>query len=294
MVRRGKTRGSARVRLGSFFPAPRRFSRRRPRRRYPGFAQLVDAWWTPLQRAAKGVGRFRDPVGIAEVERVTSGSEAAKWRGVLSAHRTRSLGRCDRVGVATPDQVRHRSGLSEPMCWRRLRALREHGRAKAARPLAGPSVLYPAGTPVPSVGHLDHALAATSVALALELQGAEVVTERQMRRDEYRAKDRTLWSIPMAAGQGIGRQPTHRPDMVIVEAHGLVAVEVELTRKSERRLGQLMAAWARQGRYHEVRYLCRSAFLSGLVLAKAREHGADLVVRSTLLAEALLGFRATV
>lgn len=167
----------------------------------------------------------------------------------------------DRVGVATPDQVRHRFGLSEPMCWRRLRALREHGRAKAARPLAGPSVLYPAGTPVPSVGHLDHALAATSVALALELQGAEVVTERQMRRDEYRAKDRTLWSIPMAAGQGIGRQPTHRPDMVIVEAHGLVAVEVELTRKSERRLGQLMAAWARQGRYHEVRYRCRSAFL---------------------------------
>ncbi|MDQ3729467.1 MAG: hypothetical protein M3355_07740 [Actinomycetota bacterium] len=163
-----------------------------------------------------------------------------------------------------------------------------------SRPLAGPSVLYPTGEPVPSVRHLDHALTATAILVSLELRGVEVVSERQMRRDEYRADDRSLWSIPMTAGEGIGRTATHRPDIAIVGAQGRVALEVELIRKSERRLGRLMSAWARQGRYNEVRYLCRSALVRDLVLARAREHGADLVVRSRLLSDDLVGLGAVV
>jgi len=41
----------------------------------------------------------------------------------------------DRVGCATSEQIRRRFGLSEPMCWRRLRALRESGRVRSSRPL---------------------------------------------------------------------------------------------------------------------------------------------------------------
>ncbi len=191
----------------------------------------------------------------------------------------------DRVGYATSEQVRRRFGLSDHMCWRRLRALRESGRVRSSRPLAGPSILYPAGAPAPNVRYLDHALTATSVALQLEAQGVEVVTERMMRQDEYTEGQRSHWSIPVSQQALFGEKVTHRPDLAIKASGGLVAIEVELTRKSKRRMARIMGAWARQGRYCEVRYLCRSAVLRDLVAAEAMQHGADLVVRASLLAD---------
>lgn len=68
--------------------------------------------------------------------------------------------------------------------------------------------------------------------------------------------------------------------MVVRIADGEVPVEVELTRKSRRRLKELMAAWARQGSYATVVYLCGSAVLQDLVAGQALRAGADLVVKS--------------
>jgi len=191
----------------------------------------------------------------------------------------------NRMGCATSEQVRRRFNLSEPMCWRRLRALRQHALVRSSRPLIGHSIVYPAGIDAPSVRSLDHALTATSVSLELELDGSAVVTERLMRQDEWRAGERSLWSISMPHSLGSDRQLTHRPDLAIRTPDGLVAIEVELTRKSRRRLGHLMSAWARQARYQEVRYLCRTPALRDLVAAQSMEHGADLVVRPRLLVE---------
>ena len=190
----------------------------------------------------------------------------------------------DRVGCATTEQVRERFGLSKRMGWRRLQALRESGRVRSCRPLIGSGILYPAGAAAPKLRDLDHSLTATAVALQLELEGADVVTERMMRRDEHAAGERSLWSVAMPQRFGLGRAPvTHRPDLAIRATGGLVAVEVELTRKSKGRLADLMAAWARQGQYGEVLYLCRSRELMQLVTSQACESGAQGVVRPTHL-----------
>ncbi len=109
-----------------------------------------------------------------------------------------------------------------------------------------------------------------------------------MRQDEYTEGQRSHWSIPVSQQALFGEKVTHRPDLAIKASGGLVAIEVELTRKSKRRIARIMGAWARQGRYREVRYLCRSAVLRDLVAAEAMQHGADLVIRASLLADAPL------
>ena len=73
------------------------------------------------------------------------------------------------MGCATTEQIRERFALSERMGWRRLQALRESGRVRSCRPLIGPGILYPAGAAAPKLRDLDHSLATTAVALALEL-----------------------------------------------------------------------------------------------------------------------------
>jgi len=45
---------------------------------------------------------------------------------------------------------------------------------------------------------------------------------------------------------------------------------VELTRKSNSRLAELIGAWARQAHYSEVHYLCRSEALAQLVTDHAQ------------------------
>jgi len=90
-----------------------------------------------------------------------------------------------------------------------------------------------------------------------------------MRREEFAAGDRALWSIAMPKRSASGHVITHRPDIAVRSGATLTAIEVELTRKSNRRLADLMSAWARQARYAEVQYLCRSERLSDLVLGHA-------------------------
>ncbi len=189
----------------------------------------------------------------------------------------------DRVGRATMDQVRARFGLSKRVAWRRLQALQESGRIQAWRPYVGPAILYPGGAGEPRLRDLEHCLAATLVAIQLELRRANVVTERMMQREERLAGDRSLWSIPVSSASDPFRKLSHRPDLAVRTKDGLAAIEVELTRKGKQRLARLLRGWACQAKYREVLYPCRSRELEELVTKQARESGAEQVVRATLL-----------
>jgi len=186
----------------------------------------------------------------------------------------------DRVGCARPEHIESRFGVSERVAQRRLRALRQRGQVRSSRPLSGPALVHPAGAAAPAVRDLRHTLEATAVVVRLELDGFEVVTERMMRRDERAAGDRGRWSIPMPRRSATGDPITHRPDIAFASGGSLAAIEVELTRKSNSRLAVLMGAWARQARYSEVHYLCRSQALARVVTDHAVRAGADLVVRA--------------
>lgn len=186
----------------------------------------------------------------------------------------------DRVGYVSAEQVRERFDLSRRMAWRRLQALREEGEIRTARPLDGPGVFFSASAPKSKVRDLDHTLAAGWVAIELELAGVEVVTERMMRRAEHAAGERGLWSIQLPTPVSSIERRTHRPDLAVALDGRLIAVEVELTRKSRQRLKALMGGWARQSRYDEARYLCGSQSLVDLVLRQSRASGAERVVRA--------------
>jgi len=203
-------------------------------------------------------------------------------RGFRLTERDRAIAAfIDRLGYATAEQVAERFGLSQRMSWRRLQALGEHGQLRNARLLDGPGVYYTPGTSKPKVRDLEHTLAVNWVVLQLELAGLEVVTERRMRQAD-RAGQPGRWSIPMASDYISGRQRTHRPDLVARIADAQIPVEVELTRKSRRRLQELMGAWARRALYSQVVYLCGSIATRDLVVRQARRAGADLIVRAAL------------
>jgi len=229
-------------------------------------------------------------------ERWSGLTTVSTTRGVEPAHRPTSSRRrkqvrlterdlaiaafVDRVGCAQPHHIESRFGVSERVAQRRLRALRQRGQVRSSRPLTGPALFHPAGAAPPAVRDLVHSLEATAVVVRLELDGFDVITERMMRREEHAGGDRARWSIPMPRRSATGDPITHRPDMAFGAGPSLTAIEVELTRKSNRRLAELMGAWARQALYSEVHYLCRSEALARLVTEHARRAGADLVVRA--------------
>jgi hypothetical protein len=100
-----------------------------------------------------------------------------------------------------------------------------------------------------SASNARHLITCASVAAALErcYPNQRVLGERELRRDEN-ARGAELASAPIAIGPD-RRRPLHRPDLVLWPKgpdDGLpVAVEVELSVKSRRRLADICRAWAR-------------------------------------------------
>lgn len=110
---------------------------------------------------------------------------------------------------------------------------------------------------VVSPGAVDHWLRCVSTAHVLDKHyGPErVLTERELAFAEL------VEGRPIASAK-IGRLPDgtarlHRPDLAILSKEGTIAVEVELTPKSPRRLARIMFAWSRARWIKEVHYLCR-------------------------------------
>lgn len=112
-----------------------------------------------------------------------------------------------------------------------------------------------------------------------ELRGE--LSERSMR-----SHDRRLDATQRPIGVGIGPAGTrHYPDLLLETAGGhRVAVELELTAKSRRRLDRIMLGYACDARFDAVLYLCPPGSIRSAVEAAARRAGIAELVHVQMLA----------
>ena len=113
-----------------------------------------------------------------------------------------------------------------------------------------------------------------------------VVSERQMRSHDMRAP---LGGEPFGVGivglDSFGRQARHYPDLLLTTQGGeRVAVELELTAKSTRRLDTIMRGYAGDPRIDGVLYVVSSAHLERIITAAATRAGITDLVRVHRLA----------
>ncbi len=109
---------------------------------------------------------------------------------------------------------------------------------------------------VPSPGSADHWLrcATTAQLLGEEFDPSQVITERELVLAEQ-IEERPIASAKV--GEWLDGSPRlHRPDLAILTEEGTIAIEVELTSKSPRRLKGVIRAWRRASWVSEVRYYC--------------------------------------
>jgi hypothetical protein len=124
-----------------------------------------------------------------------------------------------------------------------------------------------------------HWLRCASVARHLyetEFRAHEIWSERDIRLAESGAGQ------PIASAKvgelPIGGPRYHRPDLAIVNADGVVAVEVELSLKAPRRLQAILRGWRRAHWVAEVRYYAAPGPVTrGLERAVAKTHTAEKV-----------------
>ncbi len=128
-----------------------------------------------------------------------------------------------------------------------------------------------------SAGAARHAVVCSLVAAELRHRYPDhrVVGEAELRREE-RSAAALLASAPV-----IGRGPvTHRPDLALLGGRAgcpTIAVEVELTVKSPRRLAAICLGWARAGHLGGVLYLAPAAVRPALWRAIEQSRSADMV-----------------
>jgi len=105
-------------------------------------------------------------------------------------------------------------------------------------------------TPTPSPASLVHSAASAHVAAQLERKGHRVLSEREIAAVE-RAEGKRVYSAER-------RERFHRPDLALLDDPP-VAIEVELTTKSPRRLQDILRAWRwtlARDQFGLIRYLC--------------------------------------
>jgi hypothetical protein len=109
---------------------------------------------------------------------------------------------------------------------------------------------------VVSPGSVGHWLRCASVAQRLveEFGPSQVITERELAFAE-RVEGRPIASAKVGELPN-GAPQLHRPDLAILADTGPIAVEVELTPKSPKRLEAIIRAWRRAHWVAEVRYYC--------------------------------------
>ncbi|MGB7587817.1 MAG: hypothetical protein WBM00_03835 [Solirubrobacterales bacterium] len=173
-----------------------------------------------------------------------------------------------RHGVVTIAHVMKAMGVGRTAAYRRVAACIEAGLLERLEVLrsepnllrATPEGLRYAGLPFPvaviSPGAVDHWLRCASTALTVEKRlGSEcVLSERELVFAEL-AEERPIASAEVGALPN-GKPRLHRPDLAILTEKGVMAVEVELTPKSPRRLEGLIMAWTYATWVGRVQYLC--------------------------------------
>jgi hypothetical protein len=166
------------------------------------------------------------------------------------------------LGAVTAEAFAQRTGTSVGSARAKLIAARRRELLASVRPLSGRPMLFTVtraglracnarGIEMCAVSpsNANHLImcAATAAKLERRYPHHRLIGERELRRDE-RDGGRLLASAKLAASRG-ARSGLHCPDLVLWPHDaddGLpVAVEVELTIKSPRRLVEICRAWAR-------------------------------------------------
>jgi hypothetical protein len=187
-----------------------------------------------------------------------------------SGDRERELVRLiGRHGAMAMDQVMQALGTGRSVTYRRFSRLEDAGLVERLVIPGVGSVLHAtrdgirfAGLPLPvasvSAGNVEHTLRCASVAIRLgSYYGHDsVLTEREIIAAE------ALEETPIAStevGEYRGRPKMHRADLAVLREQGTLAIEVELTPKSPRRLEGIVRAWRSAvagGTVAEVHYVC--------------------------------------
>lgn len=174
-----------------------------------------------------------------------------------------------RHGAMTIEQAQQGMGAGRTVTYRHFARCEDAGLVERLRIVGLGSVLRAtrdglryAGLPLPlariSPGNVKHLLRCTSVAIEVgETFGYDVVlTEREILAAEA-IEERPIASAKV--GQQRGRPRMHRADLAVLTEQGTIAIEVELTPKTPRRLEAIIRAWRMAivaGTLAEVRYLC--------------------------------------
>jgi hypothetical protein len=168
------------------------------------------------------------------------------------------------LGAVTAEALAQRTDVSIGSARAKLIAARRRKLLASARPLSGRPMLFTTtraglracqtrGIEVCAVSHsnANHLIMCAAAAAVLERRYPHhrLIGERELRRDE-RERGHPLASAKLAASRGYGGQcRLHCPDLVLCPHDpdgGLpLAVEVELTIKSQERLVEICRAWAR-------------------------------------------------
>jgi hypothetical protein len=228
----------------------------------------------------------------------------AEQRRTISRERMDVLQWTARVGAVTAEALAGRKRTTVATAQSRLRAAEQRGLLSRQAPLAGKPALYtitPAGLRASGARGLEparvspanasHLIVCAWVAAALErcYPDHSVLGERELRRDE-RECGKPLASAVLGRGRD-GQPLVHRPDLVLwpagVEAGLPVAVEVELTVKSRRRLAGICLAWARCRWVAGVLYLVTPGVERAVARALAQADAGERIVVVPLAALSL-------
>jgi hypothetical protein len=182
---------------------------------------------------------------------------------------------------ATVPQVARWAGRSEKKIYPRMCGLRAHELVEFRRPLIERGVylatragLVAAGLNLPparvEIATFTHDRLVADLAVNLERDGSEVVTEREMRHTDESPDTldhdggRPRYAVTLASG---GR---HYPDLMVALASGRFgAVEVELSPKNRARRERILGGYARARHIETVTYHVGSAQIGDLVARSA-------------------------
>jgi len=170
------------------------------------------------------------------------------------------------LGAVTAEALARERGWVPGAARARLSHLQRRGLLVAWRPLRDQPALYTvtrAGLRAAGVSGINparvaaggarHAVLCSLVAAELShlYPGRRVIGEAELRREE-----RSAGGLLASAAPGARERATHRPDLALLAAgRRAIAVEIELTVKSPRRLAAICLAWARARHLDGVLYL---------------------------------------
>lgn len=194
-----------------------------------------------------------------------------------------------RMGAVTLEQLMQRFGLGRTAGYRRVARCASARLLERVETLRGQPSLIRAtrrglgftgldlSVAVVSPHQLAHAVRCVDVALGLEREfGADcVLSEREIRALEQSEGQHLASAV--TGQRPDGGEVVHRPDLAVVGAGGVIAIEVELTAKAASRLETIVRAWRRARWVDAVRYYADPAVAWRLERAITRTHAGQRV-----------------